>query len=132
MLILRLPAGVLDGLLRSRHPVQNEAVVLALILRVHPVGRIEPTLGQLAERWLAADLGRQVRYIELRDGRDTGLPIQQPLPDMIDAGSNRCDQAKACDDDASHLHFNLESLLMPAAATPGGVATAVPIRRAPE
>src|SRR5690606_28955415 len=98
----RRPAGVLDRLLRRRHAVDDEAVDLALVLAGYPVVRVEPAVRGFALRGLAGDLRRQVRDIEVLDRPDSGSPVQEPPPGLLDARRQRRDKTETGYDNTSH------------------------------
>ena len=72
---------------------QDEAVHLALILRLDPFVGIETAGRRLAVRNLSGDLAAQIRGVEGLDCRNTGLAIDQAAPAMLDAHSQRTDQS---------------------------------------
>src|SRR5262249_49881945 len=63
-MIRRLPAGIFQRLPRRAHGEHDEAVDLALLLRLHPLVGIERSVGTVTARNRTGDLGRQVGYVE--------------------------------------------------------------------
>ena len=70
-----LPARVLERLRGSAHGVDDEVVDLALLLRLHPIVRIEGAVAAVAARHLAGDLaGRDPRRRNSRCGAPRSRP----------------------------------------------------------
>src|SRR5262252_3000096 len=59
-LCCRMPIGIVEGLARRSHRENDEVVDLALILRLHPLIRIEGAVRTVTARHLAGDLARQI------------------------------------------------------------------------
>ncbi len=103
VLVLGLPAGILDRLLRRGQRKDDELVHLALLLGRDPVVGIEGAGRGLAARHLAGDLRRQVGDVERLDRADARLALDEPLPDALGADAEWRDEAESGDDDPPHV-----------------------------
>src|SRR4029453_1971481 len=101
-LVGRLPAGILDRLLRRPHRHDDEGVHLLLVFGRHVVVGVELAGRGVAARHFARDLARQVGHVDGLHAADTGLSLQQAIPDILDAHAQRRDDAHSGDDDTTH------------------------------
>src|SRR5579864_9143647 len=102
-LVVGMPIGVVESLASRAHGVENEVIDLALILRLHPVIRIEGAVRTVATRNHASDLAGQVGNLERIDFPGAAVAVEDALPGWLDATAERRDHAKAGDDNPSHL-----------------------------
>ncbi len=95
-------AGIGDRLLGRRHRVDDEVVDLALLLRLHPIVGIELAVLLGAARNEAGHLTGQIADLELLDAARAVGAGKQRLPRRLDAAADGRDDAKSCNDDATH------------------------------
>src|SRR3954466_12933426 len=86
---LRLPAGVVERLLRRAHGVDDELVDLALLFGLHPLVGIIGAVRAIAAGDLAGDARTQVGDVDALDAAHPALAVDQPLPGGFDAASER-------------------------------------------
>src|SRR5512135_2422852 len=101
-----MPAGIVEGLRRRSHGKDDEIVDLALLLRLHPVVRIEASICAVAARHLAGNLASNIGNFEFFDALDAALAREQPLPSLFSPAGERRHQSKACDHHASHRGYS--------------------------
>src|SRR5262249_19760321 len=106
-LAFRLPAGILDRLLRRSQAEDDEVIHPALLFRLDPLVGIEGAVLAAAARHIAGDLGRQVGDVELLDAAGAGLAVEQALPIDLDAASQRRDQPHPGDYHTPHRRLLL-------------------------
>jgi len=104
---LGLPARILHRLLGGGHRIDDEIVVAAQFLVLHPVLGIESAVGAVAALHFIGDAARHVRGVEFGDGTGARLTGQQPLPGFLNAGGQRRDDSKTRDDDPTHAQLSL-------------------------
>src|SRR5262249_24470460 len=100
---LRMPVGVIERLLGSRHAEDDEIVDLALVLRLHPLVGIEAAVRAVAARYDAGDLGLEIRDVEALDPARTALAVEDALPVRLDATAEWRNHAEARDDNPPHI-----------------------------
>jgi hypothetical protein len=99
---LRVPASVVERLARRAHGKHNEIVDLALLLRLHPLIRIETAVGAVTARNLHRDFARNIGDVEVVDLTRTAFARKQPLPRRFDAAAERRQDPQSGYDHASH------------------------------
>ena len=99
---LQLDAGILHRLLGGRHGIDDEVVVAADFLGIHPLLGIEGAVAAVAARDFAGDLAGQVGCIEARDLAAARLAREKPAPGFVDAIGERGNHTKSGDDDTPH------------------------------
>ena len=102
LVLVRMPVGIVERLLRRAHGIKDEVVDLALLLRLHPMIGIEGAASAVTAGNLAADLAGNVGDIEFFDASDPALRGEQALPRRLDTAGERRHHAEPSDDDASH------------------------------
>ena len=101
----RLPTRIVQRLARGTHGKDDEIIDLALLLRLHPLIRVECAVGAVAAWNLASDLSRQVGDIEWFDTPGPAFAVYEPAPRRLHPAGQRRHHAEACDDDASDLRL---------------------------
>jgi hypothetical protein len=89
LIVLRLPARILDRLLGGGDAEDQELVELALVLGRNVAVDVEMAVGLVALRHLARDLGRKIAGVEGLDRPDAGLGRHQAAPVGVDAVAQR-------------------------------------------
>jgi hypothetical protein len=102
LVLLRLPARILDRLDAGGEREDDEIIHLALLFRRHPVIGIEEARRGLPARHLARDLRGQIRDVEGLDAAQARLAVEQPLPRRLHPATKRRDEAQTGDDNPSH------------------------------
>src|SRR5947208_737738 len=98
-----MPVGIVERLARCAHREDDEVVDLALVLRLHPLIRIEGAVGAVAARDHAGDLAGEIGDIERLDPPRTTLALQDARPRRIDAAAEWRNHAQPRDDNTSHV-----------------------------
>src|SRR5215470_19942639 len=106
LIFARMPAGVVEGLRCRSHGQDDEIVDFALLLRLHPVVRIEASVCAVATRHLAGNLAGNIGNVELLDAFDAALAGSQPPPCLFNPASERRHQPEPCDHHASHRGYS--------------------------
>src|SRR6516165_2153076 len=96
------PGRIVECLLRRANRKDDEVVDFALLLRLHPLIRIEAAVRAVAPRDLAGNFRRQIGDIERLDASRSALTVDQPPPRRLDAACERRDHAEPGDNHTSH------------------------------
>jgi len=99
---LGMPAGIVEGLGRGGHRIDDEVVDLPLFLRLHPGVGIELPVGGGTARHAAGDLAGQIIDRKVDDLHAATLSLEQMTPTHLDAAAEGRDHSEACDNNASH------------------------------
>src|SRR4030088_2267121 len=101
-----MPIGVIERLARGTHRKDDEIVDLALILRLHPLIRIECAVAAVAPRHHAGDPAGQIGDVKRVDLFGAALAVENPLPGRLYATAEWRHHAEARDDNPPHIHHS--------------------------
>src|SRR5437879_917759 len=93
-----MPIGVIERLARRAHRENDEIVDLALILRLHPLVRIERAAAAVTPWNHAGDPAGQIGYVKRVDLSGAALTVEDALPGRFDAAAEWRHHAEARDD----------------------------------
>src|SRR5262245_63596904 len=114
---LRMPDRIIKRLARRAHGKDDEVVDFALLLRRHPLVRIEAAIGAIPTGNLHCDLARDVGDVEMFDLARAALACKQPFPCRLYAAAERCPHPQSGNDHTSHSRLPVRTarpvLVMP-------------------
>src|SRR6185312_931851 len=91
-----------ERLARGAHGEKHEIIDLALVLRRHPLVRVECAVAAVTARDLAGDLAGEVFDVEAFDALSAAFAFEQALPRRLDAAAERGDHSHPGNDDTFH------------------------------
>src|SRR3954451_152242 len=104
-----MPIRIVERLPCRAHRENDEVVDLALVLRLHPLVRIERAVTAVAPRHHAGDPAGQIGDVERVDLAGAALAVEDTLPGRFAATAERRHHAKARDDNPPHIQHSSPS-----------------------
>src|SRR4029079_5173487 len=100
---LGMPVGIVERLACGSHRKYDEIVDLALVLRLHPLVRIEGAVAAVAARNHAGDLAGEIGDLEGLDPPRAALAVEDTRPRCVNAAAEWRNHAQPRDDNPSHF-----------------------------